>query len=79
MYYLHVVIVLLSMSLYKSAFSTYYFGNVFLCFGFMFLYLCFLAFIFFYCFLCFEFNVVLNNARINNITQFSSHFMQMIC
>ena len=36
MHYLHVVIVLFSTSLYKSAFSTYSFGRLgfFLCFGF---------------------------------------------
>ena len=76
MHYLHVV----STSLYKYAFSTYPFGKLsfFLSvFWFMFLCLWFLSFIFFA--LCFEFNVILNNVRLNNILQFSSHFIQMIC
>ena len=38
-----------------------------------------LAFSFYPFVLYFEFNVILNNIRLNNILQFSSHFSQMIC
>ena len=86
MHYLHVIIALFSAGLYTAAFSTYSFGKLgFLCFGFSFFYI-FFGFSFFYIFLsafifsfCFEFSAILNNVRLNNILQFFSHFIQMVC
>ena len=77
MHYLRVVIILISTGLYKSIFSTYFFGKT------RFLYSCVLvfhdsislAFSVYIFLLSFEFNVILNNVRLNNILQFCSLFI----
>ena len=82
MHYLHVVSIFVSTDLYKSAFSTYSFGkldfSLFVLWLFVFLVSVSLVFSFYFFVLCFEFNVIHNNVRVNNILQFSSHFIQII-
>ena len=67
MHCLRVVIFLFSTSLYKSAFSAYYFGRLG-CFLSAFWFLCFCVFDFQLLFfdLCFEFNVILNNDDVDD-------------